>query len=222
MWAWCASFPLAHWLMSPPEQRARLAAVGAVFAVAVGTYAWHNRWWFATGSGLPAPPYRGVAEPAVGADSGRRPEESRRVFSITWPRSFAIFRDVLPQSYRNLPPLFYQFITAGVAFGVVALVASVTVLPIHAADSPSSLAQASLVVAPALGVLGILQAVGLLIRARWALWSLYAWLLAIAVAAWLYLPHLSSNPVWPILVTACLALSAYYFYKRRNWFRRSR
>jgi hypothetical protein len=204
VWAWCASFPVAHWFMSPPEVRTRLTAFGIVFALAVGVYTWHNRWWFA---------------------GGVEPKRRRWLSLRVWPGSFAIFRDVLPAKFRDLPPMFYQLIAAGTAFGFLAIVASFTVLPMLASDFPSPLTRLSLVIAPLFGILGITQAIALLLRARWAVWAVYGWFMSILLAAWVFLPARADGRPWaatllpPLLVTAGVALCARSLYKRRHFLR---
>jgi hypothetical protein len=186
-------------------------AVAVAWVLGWAAYAWRSRHWFA--------PSACEEENSQTVTDGRR----EGIDAVFFADAAAIFRDCLPRSCRSLPPFFYQFIAAGLVFGGLAVVASVTILPIIAVEYPGWLAHISLVVASTFGVLGILQAVGLLRRARWAPRAVYAWLASAVVAAWLYLPAVAEPPTLartilaPLFVTGFLAMSALYIHNRRHW-----
>ena len=164
-----------------------------------------------------------------GKDLATRAQAQQRpalmgIDAAPFAQEHALFRDVLPERFRHLPPFFYQFVTAGIVFGGLALAATATILPMIATEFPSPHSRAALAIVPSFGTLGLLQAWGILSRARWALWAIHLWFLTIAVGVWTYLPVAMSSTgavaraAAPLGVSIFLGLCAYYFWNRRDWF----
>lgn len=220
LWIWSAAVVLAFWAETRGPNRGMATAFAGYYLSGVSIYAWTQWWWF---SGAETEGESG------GEDLAARPQAEQRtglmgIDAAPFAQEHALFRDVLPERFRHLPPFFYQFVAAGTVFGGLALAATATVLPIVATEFAGPGSRAALAIVPSFGTLGLVQAWGILSRARWALWAIYAWFLSIAVGAWIYLPMTMrstgavARAAAPLGVSIFLGLCAYYFWNRREWF----
>ena len=137
---------------------------------------------------------------------------------------------LVPRRFRGAPLLFYPVICVNVLWGICFLFYRVSGLPVPAWDrlrpAPPLPTAAWDAVATIAAALGVAQALGTFMRARWGLAAAYALFACSAVLPWL--PVVSAgvpsgaDVILAFGLTIGEALLGGYYYRRRAWFQHSK
>jgi hypothetical protein len=150
----------------------------------------------------------------------------RGIDAWVWP--FVLPAKFLPRRWREMPPLFQLPVIAGGVWSLAFALFRISRFPIPAgmmiSPSPYQPNATLLVAAWVVCMLGLAQAVGTLLRARWGLPMAYAWFLSVVASCWIAFALLHSREtiigelLAVVLNTLFFAAMRQYYHNRRDWF----